>query len=129
MRPANPDALVRSLSGGNQQKVVLARELGRDPRVLIAANPVSGLDVGAAAYVHRRLLDFRDRGRAVLLISHDLDELLQLSDRILVLYRGKVLYEAPVHEVTMNDLARAMAGSTPSSPGTDPGHLSSSAEA
>ena len=130
VRPANPDALARSLSGGNQQKVVLARELGRDPRVLIAANPASGLDVGAADYVHRKVLDVRGQGRAVLLISHDLDELLQLSDRIIALYRGKVLYEAPVHEVTMDDLAGAMAGRTPSGPdGADPGQASRPAEA
>jgi simple sugar transport system ATP-binding protein len=130
VRPANPEALARSLSGGNQQKVVLARELGRDPRVLIVANPASGLDVGAAAYVHRRLLDVRGQGRAVLLISHDLDELLKLSDRLLVLYRGKVLYQAPVHEVSMDALARAMAGSAPSGPDDgDAGQVSSPAEA
>jgi general nucleoside transport system ATP-binding protein len=113
VRPANPDALALSLSGGNQQKVVLARELARDPSVLIAANPASGLDVGAADYVHRRLLDVSKEDRAVLLISHDLDELLNLSDRILVLHRGRILYEAPVREVSMDVLAMAMAGSAP----------------
>jgi simple sugar transport system ATP-binding protein len=112
-RPANPDALALSLSGGNQQKVVLARELGCDPSVLIAANPASGLDVGAADYVHRRLLDVAAQERAVLLISHDLDELLNLSDRILVLHRGKILYQAPVRELSMDVLAMAMAGSAP----------------
>ncbi|MQA75304.1 MAG: ATP-binding cassette domain-containing protein [Solirubrobacterales bacterium] len=114
VRPANPDALALSLSGGNQQKVVLARELASDPQVLIAANPVSGLDVGAADYVHRRLLSVREHGRAVLLISHDLDELLQLSDRIIVLHRGRILYLAPVHEVSIDVLSMAMAGSAPS---------------
>jgi simple sugar transport system ATP-binding protein len=113
VRPPNPDALVRSLSGGNQQKVVLARELGRAPRVLIAANPTHGLDVGATDYVHRRLLEVREDGRAVMLVSHDLDELLKLADRIVVLYRGKVLYEAPVGELSMDDLALAMAGTVP----------------
>jgi simple sugar transport system ATP-binding protein len=113
IRPANPDALALSLSGGNQQKVVLARELGCDPSVLIAANPASGLDVGAADYVHRRLLDVAAQERAVLLISHDLDELLNLSDRILVLHRGKILYQAPVRELSMDVLAMAMAGSAP----------------
>jgi simple sugar transport system ATP-binding protein len=114
VRPANPDALALSLSGGNQQKVVLARELASEPRVLLAANPASGLDVGAADYVHRRLLDVSDDGRAVLLISHDLDELLTLSDRIIVLHRGRILYQAPVQEVSMDVLAMAMAGRAPS---------------
>jgi simple sugar transport system ATP-binding protein len=113
IRPADPDALALSLSGGNQQKVVLARELAGDPSVVIAANPASGLDVGGADYVHRRLLDASKDDRAVLLISHDLDELLKLSDRILVLHRGKILYEAPVRELSMDVLAMAMAGRAP----------------
>ena len=113
VRPPDPDLRLLSLSGGNQQKVVLARELSRDPRVLIAANPTHGLDVGAAEYVHRRLLEVRERGNAIVLVSHDLDELLKLSDRIIVLYRGKALYEVPVKEVAMDDLALAMAGTVP----------------
>jgi ABC-type uncharacterized transport system ATPase subunit len=115
VRPANPDLPVRSLSGGNQQKLVLARELSRDPRVLVAANPTQGLDVGAAEYVHRQLLDVREKGNAIVLVSHDLDELLKLSDRILVLYRGRILYEAAVEDVSMDDLALAMAGVVPGS--------------
>ena len=110
VRPADPDVPVRSLSGGNQQKVVLARELARNPDVLVAANPTHGLDVGAADYVQRRLLEARERGAAVLLVSHDLDELLALADRILVLYRGRVVYEAPIREVSIDALAMAMAG-------------------
>ena len=113
VRPADPDALALSLSGGNQQKAVLARELMGDPSVVVAANPASGLDVGAADYVHRRLLDVAGDDRAVLLISHDLDELLKLSDRILVLHRGRILYQAPIREVSMDVLAMAMAGSAP----------------
>jgi simple sugar transport system ATP-binding protein len=119
VRPADPDALALSLSGGNQQKLVLARELGREPNILIAANPTGGLDVGAADYVQRRLLAVRERGGAVLLISHDLDELLKLSNRVLVLHRGRVLYEAPVRDVSIDDLALAMAGTAPDS--DDPG--------
>jgi ABC-type uncharacterized transport system ATPase subunit len=110
VRPPDPDLRALSLSGGNQQKVVLARELARDPKVLVAANPTRGLDVGAAEYVQRRLLDVRERGKAVLLVSSDLDELLQLCDRILVLYRGQVAYEAPTDRVSMDDVAMAMAG-------------------
>ena len=113
VRPPDPDLRVRSLSGGNQQKLVLARELSRDPRVLVAANPTHGLDVGAAEYVHRRLLEVREKGNAIVLVSHDLDELLKLSDRIIVLYRGRVIYEAPVEQVSMDDLALAMAGMVP----------------
>jgi len=110
VRPADPDVPVISLSGGNQQKVVLARELARDPKLLIAAHPTHGLDVGATEYVHRRLLEVRESGSAVMLVSHDLDELLKLSDRVLVLFRGRVRYEAPVSELSMDEVAMAMAG-------------------
>jgi simple sugar transport system ATP-binding protein len=110
VRPPDPDLLALSLSGGNQQKLILARELGRDPKVVIAANPTHGLDVGATDYVHRKLLEVRERGGGVLLVSHDLDELLKLADRILVLYRGSVVYEAAVGDVSMDELALAMAG-------------------
>ena len=115
VRPPDPDLQVLSLSGGNQQKLVLARELSRDPKVLVAANPTHGLDVGAAEYVHRRLLDVREQGNAIVLVSHDLDELLKLSDRIIVLHRGTSLYEAPVEQVSMDELALAMAGTVPGS--------------
>jgi ABC-type uncharacterized transport system ATPase subunit len=111
--PGDPDLPVASLSGGNQQKVVLARELARQPAVLIAASPTQGLDVGAAADVHRRLLDVRERGTAVLLISYDLDELRQLSDRILVLHRGQVVYETDAERVDIDELGMAMAGHQP----------------
>lgn len=113
VRPPDPDLRVLSLSGGNQQKVVLARELAREPRVLVAANPTQGLDVGAADYVHRRLLEAREAGSAILLVSNDLDELFKLADRIMVLYRGRVLYESPINEVSIDELALAMAGTPP----------------
>jgi general nucleoside transport system ATP-binding protein len=116
VRPPDPDAQMLSLSGGNQQKVVLARELSRDLKVLIAADPTRGLDVGASEFVHRRLLRVRESGCATLLVSHDLDELLKLSDRIIVLFRGQIAYEAPTREVSIADLALAMAGAAPSSP-------------
>ena len=79
--------------GGNQQKVVAAREIARDPKVLIAAQPTRGLDVGAIEYLHRRLVTERDEGRAVLLISLELEEILSLSDRILVIYEGEIVGE------------------------------------
>lgn len=111
VRPPNPNLPAHSLSGGNQQKVVLARELGRKPKALIAANPTQGLDIGATAYVHQALLTARAEGSGILLVSQDLDELLRLSDRILVLYRGQFVYERATESITMDDLAMAMAGS------------------
>jgi ABC-type uncharacterized transport system ATPase subunit len=113
VRPPDPDLRVLSLSGGNQQKLVLARELSRGPRVLVAANPTQGLDVGAAAYVQRRLIAVREAGNAVLLVSHDLEELFKLADRIIVLFRGKILYESEIGSVSMDELALAMAGRAP----------------
>ncbi|HEU4915250.1 MAG TPA: ABC transporter ATP-binding protein [Acidimicrobiia bacterium] len=110
VRPADPDAAAASLSGGNQQKVVLARELAREPRVLVADNPSWGLDVGAIDYVHLKLLEMRGRGGAVLLVTLDLEELYKLSDRILVIYRGKKMLEGPTSEIDDDDLALAMVG-------------------
>jgi len=110
VRPPNPDLPVRSLSGGNQQKVVIARELSRDHRVLIAANPTQGVDVGATEYVHRRLLEDRAEGKAIVLVSIDLDELLKLADRIIVLFRGKLAYQAPRNRCSVDSIALAMAG-------------------
>ena len=88
MRGGNRATRASALSGGNQQKVVIAREVSRDPRVLIAAQPTRGLDVGAIEFVHRRLVEERDEGRAVLLVSLELEEVLSLADRILVIYEG-----------------------------------------
>ncbi len=93
VRGGGPQTLAKSLSGGNQQKVVVAREVGNDPRVLIAAQPTRGLDVGAIEFVHRRLVEERDEGRAVLLVSLELDEIISLSDRTLVMYEGEIAGE------------------------------------
>ncbi len=90
VRGGNARTPAGSLSGGNQQKVILAREINRDPRVLLAAQPTRGLDVGAIEFVHRRLIEERDEGRAILLVSLELEEILSLSDRILVLYEGEI---------------------------------------
>jgi len=98
-----------ALSGGNQQKVVIAREVHRDPRVLIAAQPTRGLDVGAIEFVHRRLVEQRDAGKAVLLISLELEEVLSLSDRILVIYEGRIVGEYDP-SVTEEELGIAMTG-------------------
>jgi general nucleoside transport system ATP-binding protein len=93
VRGGGPQTLALSLSGGNQQKVVIAREIDGDPRVLVSAQPTRGLDVGAIEFVHRRLVEERDEGRAVLLVSLELDEILSLSDRILVIYEGQIVAE------------------------------------
>ena len=93
VRGGGPDTKAGSLSGGNQQKVIVAREVSRDPRVLLAAQPTRGLDVGAIEYVHRRLVQERDEGRAILLVSLELDEILSMSDRILVMYEGEIVAE------------------------------------
>ncbi len=105
-RPETPASL---LSGGNQQKVVLAREIDRNPKVLLAAQPTRGLDVGAIEFVHRRLVEERDEGRAILLVSLELDEILSLSDRILVIFEGKLVGEFPPG-VSEEELGVAMTG-------------------
>jgi ABC-type uncharacterized transport system ATPase subunit len=93
VRGGGPQTAAGVLSGGNQQKLVAAREIDRDPKVLIAAQPTRGLDVGAIEYLHRRLVAERDRGRAILLVSLELEETLSLSDRILVMYEGQIVGE------------------------------------
>lgn len=98
------------LSGGNQQKLVLARELGREPEVLIASQPTRGLDVGAIEFVHRRILAERDSGTAVLLVSMELEEVMSLSDRILVMYEGRIVAEFEGGSVTEEELGIHMTG-------------------
>jgi len=93
VRGGGPLTRAGGLSGGNQQKVIAAREISRDPKVLIAAQPTRGLDVGAIEYLHRRLVEERDKGRAVMLVSLELEEIFSLSDRILVIYEGEIVGE------------------------------------
>jgi simple sugar transport system ATP-binding protein len=113
VRPPDPSALMSRLSGGNQQKVVIARECSAKPKALIASHPTRGLDVGATEFVHRRLIELRDEGCAVLLNSTDLDELLALSDRIVVLYRGQAVMSARADSLDVRQVAEAMtAGSS-----------------
>ncbi|MDX6466234.1 MAG: ral nucleoside transport system ATP-binding protein [Gaiellaceae bacterium] len=109
VRGGTPETRASALSGGNQQKVVVAREVSRNPKVLIAAQPTRGLDVGAIEFVHRRLVEERDEGRAVLLVSLELEEVLSLADRILVIYEGTIVgeYESSVSE---EELGIAMTG-------------------
>jgi simple sugar transport system ATP-binding protein len=114
VRGGGPETKAGSLSGGNQQKVILAREIGRDPRVLVAGQPTRGLDVGAIEFVHRRLVEARDEGRGVLLVSLELDEVLSLADRILVIFEGEIVGEYPP-TVTEEELGLAMTGGRPGS--------------
>jgi general nucleoside transport system ATP-binding protein len=109
VRGGTPQTVAASLSGGNQQKVVIAREVSRDPRILVAAQPTRGLDVGAIEFVHRRLVTERDEGRGILLVSFELEEILSLSDRILVIYEGQIVgeYQPGVSE---EELGIAMTG-------------------
>jgi general nucleoside transport system ATP-binding protein len=109
VRGGGPETPAASLSGGNQQKVIVAREVSRDPSVLVAAQPTRGLDVGAIEFVHRRLVEERDEGRAILLVSLELDEILSLSDRIFVIYEGQIVAEyAP--GVSEEEIGFAMVG-------------------
>ena len=102
-----------SLSGGNQQKVIVAREFSRPIKLLIAAQPTRGLDVGSIEYIHNRLIEKRDEGCAVLLVSTELDEILQLSDRIAVMYRGRIVATVNAAEVTKEQIGLYMAGLQP----------------
>ena len=104
-----PSARMASLSGGSQQKVLLARELQLEPRVLVIGQPTAGLDVGAIEYVHQLLLDVRDRGTAVLLVSNELSEVLALSDRVAVIAEGRLTPPVPVEDVDIESLGLAMA--------------------
>jgi len=110
VRPYNPEAFAKSLSGGNQQKVILARELSRDPRVIIAMQPTRGLDIGASEFVHRKLLAAKERGAGVLLISADLDEILAVADRVLVINEGKIMGEFVPGTISMSEIGLMMGG-------------------
>jgi general nucleoside transport system ATP-binding protein len=112
IKTPSPHIPIKNLSGGNIQKLVMARELSRKPSVLIAAQPTRGVDIGASEYIHHRLLEERARGTAILLISEDLDEIQMLSDRILVMYEGRIVGEVTQAEVTPEKLGLMMAGVT-----------------
>jgi ABC-type uncharacterized transport system ATPase subunit len=110
VRTPNENVAARSLSGGNQQKLIIAREVDRDPSLCIAAQPTRGLDVGAIEFVHKRLVELRDSGKAVLLLSLELDEIMFLSDRIAVMYDGKIVAIVDAKDATEKKLGILMAG-------------------
>jgi simple sugar transport system ATP-binding protein len=109
IRAPSVDVEVSTLSGGNQQKVIIARELSRPTRVLIASQPTRGLDVGSIEYVHHRIVEARDEGDAVLIVSSELDEVMALGDRILVMFRGRIVGERPAG-ADRNEIGLLMAG-------------------
>lgn len=112
VRTPSPLTPVSSLSGGNKQKVIIARELSREVRLLIAAQPTRGVDVGSIEFIHQQIIAERDRGAAVLLVSAELDEIMALSDRIAVMYHGKIVAVVPAAEARREELGLLMAGSS-----------------
>lgn len=105
-----PVTITRSMSGGNQQKAIIAREIDKDPQLLIAVQPTRGLDVGAIEYIHKQIVAQRDKNKGVLLVSLELDEVMSLSDRILVMYEGEIVGEFDPKNVTVEELGLYMAG-------------------
>jgi simple sugar transport system ATP-binding protein len=110
VKTSSPDAPIATLSGGNVQRAILARELSGEVDVLIVANPVFGLDFAAVADIHAQIMAARNRGAAVLLVSEDLDELLELADRIVVIFDGRLVYETPASAADLTEIGRHMAG-------------------
>lgn len=114
VRPPNPFLKAANFSGGNQQKIIVAREMERDPKLLLVGQPTRGVDIGAIEFIHRRLIAMRDAGAAVLLVSVELDEIMSLSDRILVMFDGYIVGEVTPAEATEQMLGLMMAGIDPS---------------
>jgi simple sugar transport system ATP-binding protein len=129
IRPPNVRLKTANFSGGNQQKIVLAREMESDPDVLIVGQPTRGVDIGAIEFIHRQIIKMRDAGKAILLVSVELDEIRSLSDRILVMFDGEIVGEADPATADEGDLGLLMAGvhagsETPAAgPGTLPEHV------
>ncbi len=120
IRTPSPLLPARKLSGGNQQKVIVARELSRPIKLLVANQPTRGLDVGSIEYIHKQIVEMRDQGVAVLLVSAELDEIMSLSDRIAVMYHGQIVATMDADKATRAELGLLMAGATPETLGTAP---------
>ena len=110
VRPRSIELPASNYSGGNAQKIIVARELSRDPKILIASQPTRGVDIGAIEFIHEQIVAARDKGLGVLLVSADLGEVMSLSDRILVMYEGEIVGEMPATEATEERLGLLMAG-------------------
>ena len=112
VRPPNPKLAAKSFSGGNQQKIVLAREIERNPDLLLIGQPTRGVDIGAIEFIHQQIVALRDQGKAILLVSVELEEILALSDRIAVMFDGQIMGERLPHETDEKELGLMMAGIT-----------------
>ncbi|AGB40711.1 ATPase component of uncharacterized ABC-type transporter [Halobacteroides halobius DSM 5150] len=110
IRPRNKNALARSLSGGNQQKIIVAREFDLDPEFLVASQPTRGVDIGAIEFIHKRIIEQRDAGKAVLLVSAELSEIMSLSDRIAVMYEGEIVDIVDANKTTEEEIGLLMTG-------------------
>jgi len=110
VRPPNPDLPARALSGGNQQKLIIGREFDLDPKLLLVSQPTRGVDIGAIEFIHRKLVALRDAGTAILLVSAELEEVLSLSDRVLVMYQGKIVGEVDPRQVDQAEIGLLMTG-------------------
>jgi len=107
---SSPDQITQTLSGGNLQKLILSRELSRSPKLIVAYSPTRGLDVASTKFVHEKLLTIRETGASVLLISEDLDEIYTLADRLIILYRGRIVGNSPINKIAKSDVGLLMAG-------------------
>ena len=110
VRPQSPNLITSNFSGGNQQKIILSRELNENPKVLLVGQPTRGVDIGAIEFIHQRLIDMRNKGTAILLVSVELEEVLSLSDRIVVMFDGKIVGERVNKNVTDREIGLLMAG-------------------
>ena len=110
VRPPNPKLTAKNFSGGNQQKIVLAREIERNPDLLLVGQPTRGVDIGAIEFIHQQIVALRDQGKAILLISVELDEILSLSDRVLVMFDGEIMGERQPENTNEKELGLLMAG-------------------
>ena len=112
IRATGPSAPAKSLSGGNQQKLIVGRELAKDPAIIVAAQPTRGLDIGSARYIRQTLVDMREKGRAILLVSADLDEVLAHADRVAIMYEGRFMVVCSPDELTREKVGMLMGGVT-----------------
>jgi ABC-type uncharacterized transport system ATPase subunit len=110
VRPANPDLPARALSGGNQQKLIIGREFGLRPKLMLVSQPTRGVDIGAIEFIHRKLVELRDEGCAILLVSAELEEVTSLADRLLVIYHGRIVGEVDPRQTTQEEIGLLMTG-------------------
>ncbi len=110
VRPPLPGLTAKNFSGGNQQKIVLAREIERNPELLLVGQPTRGVDIGAIEFIHQQIVALRDRGKAILLVSVELEEILSLADRIVVMFDGQIMGERPSNQTDEKELGMLMAG-------------------